>query len=124
MTTTTKRPHYVPKFYLDYFLPDLSSGAKTFWVYNKDGGAPRPQTPINTAVEGGFYSFETLPGAGDDPMERKVFGPIEQGAKPILDRWQLPGARLQSEDVPKMAAFLAFMHTRVPRAMQMVQKIN
>ena len=122
--TTTKRPHYVPKFYLNYFLPDPSSGVKNFWVYDKDSGIARPQTPINTAIERGFYSFETLPGARDDPVERKIFGPIEQAAKPILDHWQLPGARLKLGDVPQIAAFLAFMHTRVPRAMQMVREIN
>ncbi len=123
-SSLTKRYHYVPQFYLAYFLPDTKTGAKTFWVYDKDGGHPRPQTPINTAVESGFYSFESAPGTSDDVLERKVFGPIEQAAKPILDQWQTPGARLQPQDVPRMAAFLAFMHTRVPRAVQMVKEIN
>ena len=63
-------------------------------------------------------------GVESDFLETKIFGPIEGEAKPILDRWQLPGARLEAAEVPKMAVFLAFMFTRNPRSVQVVKEVN
>ncbi len=56
---TAKRQHYNPQFYLRYFLP---AGEKTFWVYDKEGGEPRRQAPLNTGIIGNFYTAETPTG--------------------------------------------------------------
>ncbi len=122
--TISKRQHYVPQFYLRYFLVDVPNKGSVFWVYDKDGGAPRPQTPINTAVEGHLYSFESPAGAKDDLLERKVFSPLEDAAKPIFDRWQQAGTKPELEEIEHISVFLAFMHTRVPRTVEMAREMG
>ena len=96
----TIRNHYLPKFYLEYFLPRKEP--RIFWVYDKEGGDPRAQTPINTGIERHFY--------GDDYIEGKVFSPIESIAKPIMDRWLKARSRIRESEIPQMANFLAFIH--------------
>ena len=110
---TAKRHHYVPQFYLRYFASDAGQKTPTFWVYDKAGGEPRQQPPVNTAVEGHFYSFETEEGR-DDRIE-EALARLEAAAKPILDHWLSAGVRPEREEISEIGGFLAFMHTRVPR---------
>jgi len=110
----TIRNHYLPKFYLEYFLPKKEP--RVFWVYDKDGGEPRAQTPINTGIERHLY--------GDDYIEGKVFSPIESIAKPIMDRWLKARSRIIESEIPQMANFLAFIHTRVPRNIEVVREVG
>jgi len=117
--TATKRHHYVPQFYLHYFCNEGK-----LWVYDKEGRPPRIQTPVNTAVEGHLYSLNVPEGMAPDLVETQVLGPIENDAKPVLDRWQYPGERPVVSDVLRVAPFLAFMHTRNPRSIEMVREIN
>lgn len=117
---TSKRHHYVPQFYLRYFLP---SGSATFWVYDKDGGPARAQTPANTAAEGRLYSIDTPGGGSDDSLER-LFARVESVAKPILDRWQCAGARPELPEVEEIAQFLGLMHCRVPRTIEQVKELG
>ena len=106
-----KRHHYVPQFYLRYFLPD---GEKTLWVYDKEGGPPRRQQPKDTAVIGGFYSVK---GEFHEPDEiERELSRLEAVAKVILDRWQQAKAIPLPDEILAMAYFLALLHTRVPRA--------
>jgi uncharacterized protein DUF4238 len=113
----SKRHHSVPQFYLDYFVIKSARGASHFWVYDKAGGPARVQTPINTAVEGHLYSFETASGAKDDSLER-FLSELETKAKPVLDRWQQSDVAPIQEEEKLIAEFLALMHTRSPRTMQ------
>lgn len=113
----SKRHHYVPIFYLDYFATKSTKGTRRFWVYDKAGGPARIQTPINTAVEGHLYSFETSSGAKDDSLEH-LLSKLETEAKPVLDRWQLPGVAPTQDEKKRIAEFLAVMHTRSPRTIQ------
>jgi len=110
----TIRSHYLPKFYLEYFLPKKEP--RVFWVYDKEGGEPRAQTPINTGIERHLY--------GDDYIEGKVFSPIESIAKPIMDRWLKARSRIRESEIPQMANFLAFIHTRVPRNIEVVREVG
>ncbi len=110
----TIRNHYVPKFYLEYFLPKKEP--RVFWVYDKEGGEPRAQTPINTGIERHFY--------GDDSIEGKVFSPKESIAKPIMDRWLKARSRIRESEIPHMANFLAFIHSRVPRNIEVVREVG
>lgn len=110
----TIRSHYLPKFYLEYFLPRREP--RIFWVYDKEGGTPREQTPINTGIERHLY--------GNDYIERKVFGPIESITKPIMDRWLKAHSRIRESEIPQMANFLAFIHTRVPRNIEVVREVG
>jgi len=103
----TKRSHYIPQFYQEYFL---LPGEKTFWVYDKESGEPRPQQPKDTAVIGHLYRFQA--GLEGD------FSKQEGMVKPILDRWYAPRAVPEPQETPIVASFLAYLHTRGPRAIK------
>lgn len=114
---TSKRHHYVPMFYLNYFVTKSAEGTGRFWVYDKADGPARTQTPINTAVEGQLYSFETSSGTKDDSLEN-LLSNLESEAKPVLDRWQVPNVAATQDEKKAIAQFLAIMHTRSPRTIQ------
>jgi hypothetical protein len=117
---SAKRHHYVPEFYLSYFL---SKGEKTLWVYDKQkSGEPRPQQPKDTAVIGQYYTFETPSGQKENLEEG--FSQIEGLAQPILKRWQEPKAIPEVQEIEVMAAFLAFLCTRGPRAVRMTTELE
>jgi Protein of unknown function (DUF4238) len=113
----SKRHHYVPRFYLNYFVTDSATGGSRFWVYDKAGGPPRIQTPINTAVEGHLYSFETAPGTKDDSLEQALSA-LETKAKPLLDRWHHRGIAATRLEQELIAQFLAVMYSRSPKTIQ------
>jgi len=117
----TKRNHYVPRFYLEHFL---TPGAKTFFVYYKADGRVVPQTPIDTAAENYLYTYTKADGSKDDSLETQVFCPVENLAKPVLDRWRVPGASIEIEDIPRVSPFLSFIHTRVPRQIEIVKELG
>lgn len=117
-----KRNHYLPQFYLEAFLSKVEP--RVFWVFDKKGGPPRPQTPINTGVEGHLYNIEMPDGSIDDSFERQVFAPVEALSKPLIARLQEPGARMSPDDAQVLATFLGFMATRVPRTINAVQEIG
>lgn len=114
-----KRHHYVPQFYLRYFVP---KGGNTLWVYDKEGGGARPQQPKDTAVIRGFYSIKTATGELDD-MEQE-FSCVEAIAKRVLDRWQEDRAIPSPREIAEIAYFLALLHTRVPRAAGVTREIG
>lgn len=113
----SKRHHYVPKFYLNYFVTNSTEGTRRFWVYDKAGGPARIQTPINTAVEGHLYSFETAPGTRDDSLEQAL-STLETKTKPLLDRWQDRGIAATRQEQELIAQFLAVMYSRSPKTIQ------
>lgn len=76
------RNHYVPQFYLKYFL---SPSPKTLWVYDKKDLSISSRTPSNTAVIGGFYSFENKNGIKDNSME-EYLSKVENDAKFVFDK--------------------------------------
>ena len=117
----SKRHHYLPQFYLEYFLPEDGSG--TFWVYDKAGGEPRPQTPVNTCVEGHLYSFADPKGGKTDELERELFSRLDGQTKPVLDRWRDTRGEVSPGDVPVLAEFVAALHTRVPRHIESTRQM-
>ncbi len=114
-----KRNHYLPQFYLARFMP--SDGTSHFWVYDKKGGKPRRQTPINTGVEGHLYTVINKEGARDDSIETDFLAPIDGDVSPIIDKWATSGS-IDPDDIPTMAAFLAVMHWRVPRNIEVMRE--
>ena len=111
----SKRHHYVPEFYLRYFVKN----PPTFWVYDKAApDSPKQLTPINTAVEGHFYSLST-PSGKDDSIEKSLSA-LETSTKPILDRLQDSRAVPTAEERHLLAQFLALAYTRVPRTIAAV----
>jgi hypothetical protein len=118
-TTPTKRNHYVPQFLQEYFVDDDGN----LWVYDKDGGDPRRQKPIDTGVEKFLYTVRKKDGQHDDSLER-YFAGLEGATKPILDRLIQPGSRITEDEKPLLAQFMAFMHTRVPRSIEAASEMG
>jgi len=110
---TAKHQHYVYRYYLEKFVAE----GKTFWVYDKKTGECRAQTPKNTAAETHIYSFEKDDGTKDDQLETKLFTPVENDAKSILDRWAREECVPTQEEIGIMLVFLALTHIRIPRHM-------
>jgi hypothetical protein len=99
MGQATKQ-HYVPQFYLRNFTAPGPNGGEVLWVYDKDGGKPRPQTLYNTMAEYCFYDFENTTGdiqAVDKGMQR-----IETAAAPVLKRLTEPRIELTTEAIARM----------------------
>lgn len=109
-----RRHHQVPEFYLKSFAGHDPEGSRHLWVYDKRCNAdPRPQTPENTTVERGYYSFETKTGI-DEQLET-LFGELEGEAAPIFARLQEPAATLSYSEIGFLAQFLSLSHVRVPK---------
>jgi len=115
----TRHNHYVPQFYQRYF----TDASGDLWVYDKDNPKPRPQKPKITAVENHLYTINREDGSKDDSLEKKVFTRNEWIAIPVLNRWQQSGTTIQEEERFKIASFLAFMHTRVPRNLSLMNDL-
>jgi len=114
----SKRHHYVPQFYLRYFV----DADGLLHVYDKDNQACRSQTPGNTTVENRFYGYSDSAGNYNDDIERGLAG-LESKAKHVFDRWQQSGARPESDEILLMSQFLALMHCRVPRTINAAKEL-
>ena len=121
--TPVPRDHYVPQFYLSYFATVQQQGPAGFWVYDKDSGEPRFQTPINTTVERDLYSIPRPEGEPDRQIEA-FLADLEGRTKPVLDRWQEPRARPDAEGMGVVGLFLAMAHVRVPRQIRAAQEFD
>jgi len=84
----------------------------------------RPQTPINTTVIGDYYlSAPDKEGKKDARME-SFLAAIEGMAKPILDSWRTDPSQWDEEGKSIIAMFLSFMHSRAPRAVEVIKEMN
>lgn len=115
----TERNHYVPQFLQKYFVGEDGK----LWIYDKDGGDPRSQTPRDTGVERFLYTVRKDDGNHDDSLE-KAFAELEGATKPILDRIIKPGARIEEGEKPILAEFMAYLQTRVPRYIEAANEIG
>ena len=100
--------HYLSQFYLKGFTRD-----DMLWVYDRQKDAYRSQHPKKTAAINDFYSIEGEDGELDPELEIKL-SHIEAKAKPIiaaLDKWK----DITPEDRVYLSAFLAILHSRVPK---------
>jgi hypothetical protein len=114
----SKRHHYVPQFYLRYFVdPD-----GLLHVYDKEGQSHRVQTPGNTTVQNKFYGYSDRAGNYHDEIEN-YFAEIESSAKGVLDRWQQSSARPEPPEMMLMSQFLALSHCRVPRTINAAMEV-
>jgi hypothetical protein len=109
-----RRHHQVSEFYLKYFAGHDPQGSRHLWVYDKAAKTnPRPQTPKNTNVERGYYSFDTI--KGEDERLEFMLGELEGEASPILANLQESGASLDHSEIGFLAEFLALLYLRVPK---------
>jgi hypothetical protein len=118
---STKRHHYLPQCYLKNFLP--TDEPKIFWVYDKAGGEPRRQSPINTGVQKRLYTIGPE-GDPDDSVEVDILAPADGRAAPILRRWAESGAQPTKDELLVMVEFLTYMHSRVPRRIEQERELG
>ena len=78
--TLPKRHHYLPQFYLKGFCRN-----EHLWVYDREKNEIRRQTPINTAIQTHYYSFENKDGEKNTEIE-SFLSEIEGLTKPILGK--------------------------------------
>ena len=114
----SKRHHYVPQFYLRYFV----DADGLLHVYDKADQTRRLQTPRNTTVQNKFYGYSDRAGKYDDEIERSL-AELESKAKGVLDRWQQSSARPEPAEIVLMSVFLAVMHCRVPRTINAAKEL-
>ncbi len=115
-----KRHHYLPQFYLQHFLSKKGG----FVVYDKKTGQRRPQTPINTGVEGHLYTQLDAEGQPTEFIEEEILAPHDGYVAPVLEKWLEPDVTITNDDREVIASFLAFMHTRVPRHIEMASEFK
>ena len=116
----TKLNHFVPRYYLEKFNDDVAGGV---WVYDKDGDDPKPIPPAVLGAEKYLYTIKTPDGERDDTLE-KWFADQERSTWPIIDRWAEPKERIKDAEKPSVAIFLAYMHTRVPRNIEVISEMT
>jgi hypothetical protein len=103
-----KRNHYVPEFYLKSFaLPMPGRRKPMIWVYDKDGSATRQQSANDTAVMNDLYTIQNVEGVQPHFLEQ-AFAKSESVVKPILERWNEPGAKPAVKEFFMVSQFLAY----------------
>ncbi len=105
--TTPKRHHYLPKFYLEGFCRN-----NLLWVFDRDSKEFRQQTPVNTALQKYYYSFENDDGEKTADIE-DLLSLVEGHTKPIIDK--VNDEKLISDtEKETLSIFIGFLHSRVP----------
>ncbi|MEI8015198.1 MAG: DUF4238 domain-containing protein [Nitrospira sp.] len=109
-----RKNHYVPESYLNAFAV-VHPGDRNpmLWVYDKDGKAPRKQSPKNTAAINNLYKVSHS-GVPPHALE-EAFGKQESGVAPILSRWREHRVVPRIEEIHEVAYFLALLHLRNPK---------
>lgn len=119
-----KRNHYVPEFYLKSFaLPMPDRRKPMIWVYDKDGGSTRQQSPKDTAVMSDLYTIRNVEGVQPHFLEQE-FAKCESAVKPILERWKEAGAKPAVKEIFVVSEFLAYLYLRVPRTIDAIKQIS
>ena len=113
----TRRQHYVPRSYLCHFTSFAPEDKNCIWTYDKNGGCPRLQSPVSSAVEKDIYSIKDSNTKPSDYIETEILTPIENEALPILDRLRLDDESiLNNAEFMKVVAYMAILHLRVPKS--------
>lgn len=103
-----KRHHFLPqKSYQQNFTQDGK-----FWVYDKKLKKCHPGTPLNTGVEGYYYSYTDQEGNKRNEVEGYL-GKVENRGIPIVHKL-LNRNTVSAEEKSDYALFLALLFTRVP----------
>jgi len=115
------RNHYLPQFYLKFFL---NNDSNVFWVYHKGKNESIPQTPINTGIEKNLYNIKMEDGTINDSIEKNVLSPLEGEASSIIENLVKNKSQIKNESIPILALFLSFMATRIPRQIEMIREMG
>lgn len=102
-----KRQHYLPQFYLENFC---NNGK--LWVYDREYKQYRIQTPVNTAVQSHYYSFEDEKGNKNKDIEYGL-NQIEGETRPIISKLN-NREQITDRERGVLSVFIAFLMNRVP----------
>jgi len=122
MKNRSRRHHYLPKSYQANFSVDPD--VPKVWVYDKKGGDPRPQHPVNTGVIRDLYTIQGEDGQPTDTIESELMAPIDDAAAPILKRLANGDAGISTEDVGNLSWYMAVMYVRSPRQMKVMEEVG
>lgn len=123
----TKRQHYVPKFYLDYFADDTKQKTKCIWQFEKNHNSISRKavrrTSNNICVQGYFYSIKADAQHEGDMIEKYLSG-LETDAAEILR--SIVENKFDSNNEEKrynLTKFVAFMYLRTKQAREWLRII-
>lgn len=86
-----KRNHYVPEFYLKSFAVPIPGHRKPkIWVYDKEGGPPRQQSPKDTAVMSDIYTIRNVEGVQPHFLEQSFAKCDQRSSQSWNDGKSLP----------------------------------
>ena len=111
MSATANRPkrhHWLPQSYLEGFCDD-----GTLWVYDRKTDQVREQTPVNTAVQGHYYSHEAEDGSKNPVVEEELLKVIDGWFPPLLGVLMNRG-QFGWNDRNAMGIFVALLMLRTP----------
>lgn len=116
----SQRSHYVPEFYLKNFVTPEET---TLWVFDKKSRQFRKQLPKDTAVIKDYYLSSAEKKEGQDSIVETWLSQIEYDASIVIKKWIATPIALNKEDIQKVLPFVAFLHSRVPREMEITRQI-
>jgi hypothetical protein len=105
--SSPRRHHYLPQFYLRGFCR-----GNEFWIFDREKGQFRLQTPVNTTVQTDFYSFRQQDGS-IDPKPERFLATVETIAAPAIAKAD-EGGFLSLEEQQAISLFAALQMVRVP----------
>ena len=104
---TSKRHHYLPRFYLEGF-----SNTNILYVYDRKDDQYRKQTPLNTAIQKHYYTIDQKDGKKNIEIE-KMLSQLEGNTKKVINNIMLRRT-LSNTDKTIMSLFISFQWTRIP----------
>ena len=111
-----KRHHYLPQFYLEHFCKE-----QKFWVFDRERGEIRIQTPINTALQAYYYSRTDEHGNRETGIE-ELLADIESETKGVIEKL-IAREKITGEEKSTLSMFVAFMFSRVPDFEKSINKV-
>jgi hypothetical protein len=102
-----KRHHYLPQFYLRGFCR-----GNVFWIFDRETGEYRSQTPIYTTVQTHFYSIRYEDGSKDHRLEQ-LLSQVESSVAPVITKADNEGI-LSPDEKQIMSLFAGLQISRVP----------
>lgn len=110
--------HYLPRCYLDAFTLE-----KRLFVFDRETGKLRRDSPQNVAAITDYYIVTTETGAREESVEHGLLANIESVASPVLRRLAKCEA-ISDEEHDVAATFLAFLCTRIPAFEETYAELN
>jgi hypothetical protein len=112
--TTLKRHHYLSEFYLRGF-----SQENRIWVFDRETGKTRHDSPHNTAVISQYYSIKEQDGSHNTEVE-SILSIIESLAVNVIQKLNNHKEITESEK-QKLALFIGLQRVRVPQFEQILK---